>query len=27
VEIAWERYPARVQLGPWYDPKSELIRA
>jgi glycine cleavage system aminomethyltransferase T len=27
VEIAWERYPARVQFGPWYDPKSELIRA
>ena len=27
VEIAWERYPARVQLGPWYDPKSERVRA
>jgi glycine cleavage system aminomethyltransferase T/glycine/D-amino acid oxidase-like deaminating enzyme len=27
VEIAWERYPAQVQLGPWYDPKSERVRA
>ncbi|MGB3022861.1 MAG: glycine cleavage T C-terminal barrel domain-containing protein, partial [Methyloceanibacter sp.] len=26
VEIAWERYPAEVQLGPWYDPKSERVR-
>ncbi len=27
VEIACERYPAQVQLGPWYDPKAERIRA
>ncbi len=27
VEIACERYPAQVQLGPWYDPKSQRIRA
>lgn len=27
VEIAWERYPAQVQLGPWYDPKSERVKA
>ena len=27
VEIAWERYPARIQLGPWYDPKSERVKA
>ncbi|MEI2806321.1 MAG: glycine cleavage T C-terminal barrel domain-containing protein [Albidovulum sp.] len=22
VEVAWKRYPARLQLGPWYDPKG-----
>jgi 4-methylaminobutanoate oxidase (formaldehyde-forming) len=27
VEIAWERYPARVQFEPFYDPKGERIRA
>jgi 4-methylaminobutanoate oxidase (formaldehyde-forming) len=27
VEIACERYPARLQLTPWYDPKSERVRA
>jgi glycine cleavage system aminomethyltransferase T/glycine/D-amino acid oxidase-like deaminating enzyme len=27
VEVAWERYPAKLQLGPWYDPKSERVRA
>jgi 4-methylaminobutanoate oxidase (formaldehyde-forming) len=27
VEIARERYPAKVQLGSWYDPKSERVRA
>ena len=27
VEIAWRRYPARVQLQPWYDPKGERIKA
>ncbi len=26
VEVAWERYPAKLQLGPWYDPKSERVR-
>jgi 4-methylaminobutanoate oxidase (formaldehyde-forming) len=27
VEVACERYPARVQLQPWYDPKSERIKS
>jgi 4-methylaminobutanoate oxidase (formaldehyde-forming) len=27
VEVACERYAARVQLQPWYDPKSERIKA
>lgn len=27
VEIAWERYPAKMQLGPWYDPKGERVRS
>jgi glycine cleavage system aminomethyltransferase T/glycine/D-amino acid oxidase-like deaminating enzyme len=27
VEVAWERYPAKLQLGAWYDPKSERVRA
>lgn len=27
VEIAWQRYPAKLQLGAWYDPKSERVRA
>jgi 4-methylaminobutanoate oxidase (formaldehyde-forming) len=26
VEIAWTRYPARLQLGPWLDPKGERLR-
>jgi 4-methylaminobutanoate oxidase (formaldehyde-forming) len=26
VEVACERYAARVQLQPWYDPKSERIK-
>jgi 4-methylaminobutanoate oxidase (formaldehyde-forming) len=26
VEVAWTRYPARVQLEPFYDPKSERMR-
>ncbi|MGL4236874.1 glycine cleavage T C-terminal barrel domain-containing protein [Tabrizicola sp.] len=26
VEIAWRRYPVRVQFGPWYDPKGEPLR-
>ena len=27
VEIAWKKYPAKVQFAPFYDPKSEKIRA
>ncbi|MBS0237843.1 MAG: FAD-dependent oxidoreductase [Proteobacteria bacterium] len=27
VEVAWKRYPARAQLGPWYDPKGERIKS
>ncbi len=27
VEVACERHPVQVQLGPWYDPKNERIRA
>jgi heterotetrameric sarcosine oxidase gamma subunit len=27
VEIAWKRYPARVQFQPFYDPKGERIKA
>ena len=27
VEIAWQRYPADVQLRPFYDPKSERVKA
>ena len=27
IEIAWKRYPAKVQFAPFYDPKSSLIRA
>jgi glycine cleavage system aminomethyltransferase T len=26
VEIAWKRYPAKVQFAPQYDPKNERIR-
>jgi glycine cleavage system aminomethyltransferase T/glycine/D-amino acid oxidase-like deaminating enzyme len=26
IEIAWTRYAARVQLAPFYDPKSERMR-
>lgn len=26
VEVAWNRYPAVVQLRPWYDPQGERIR-
>jgi glycine cleavage system aminomethyltransferase T len=22
VEVAWNRYPAEAQLGPWYDPQG-----
>jgi 4-methylaminobutanoate oxidase (formaldehyde-forming) len=27
VEVAGERIPAKLQLGPFYDPKMERIRA
>jgi 4-methylaminobutanoate oxidase (formaldehyde-forming) len=27
VELAWQRYPAKVQLESFYDPKGERIRA
>ncbi|WP_342642390.1 GcvT family protein [Rhodoligotrophos ferricapiens] len=27
VEIAWKRYPAKLQLQPFYDPKGERIKA
>ena len=27
VEIAWQRYPADVQLRPFYDPKSERVKS
>jgi heterotetrameric sarcosine oxidase gamma subunit len=27
IEIAWKKYPATVQLQPFYDPKSEKIKA
>jgi glycine cleavage system aminomethyltransferase T/glycine/D-amino acid oxidase-like deaminating enzyme len=26
VEVAWQRYPARAQLAPWYDPKSLRVK-
>ena len=26
IEVAWKRYPAQAQLGPWYDPKGERVR-
>ncbi len=26
VEIAWKKYPAQIQLQPFYDPKSEKIK-
>ena len=27
VELAWKRYPARVQLQSFYDPRGERIKA
>jgi 4-methylaminobutanoate oxidase (formaldehyde-forming) len=27
IEIACVRYPAQVQLEPWYDPRNERIRS
>jgi 4-methylaminobutanoate oxidase (formaldehyde-forming) len=27
VEVACKRYPAKVQLEPFYDPKNERIKA
>ena len=26
LEVAWKRYPAQTQLGPWYDPQSSRVR-
>ncbi|MGI9482181.1 MAG: GcvT family protein [Hyphomicrobiales bacterium] len=26
IEIAWQKYPAKVQFAPFYDPKSELVK-
>jgi 4-methylaminobutanoate oxidase (formaldehyde-forming) len=26
VEIAWKRYPVRVQFQPWYDPAGDRVR-
>ena len=26
VEIAWRRYPASLQLRPWYDPGGERLK-
>ena len=26
VEVAWKRYPARAQLQPWFDAKSERVK-
>jgi 4-methylaminobutanoate oxidase (formaldehyde-forming) len=27
IEVACQRYPAAVQLQPWYDPKNERIKS
>jgi hypothetical protein len=27
IELAWQRYPAKVQLQAFYDPKGERIKA
>ena len=27
IEIGWERYPAQAQLAPFYDPRSERVKA
>ena len=27
IEIAWQRHAAKVQLAPFYDPKSERVKA
>ncbi len=27
VELAWKKYPVKVQLAPFYDPKGEKIKA
>ncbi len=26
VEVAWQRYSARAQLAPWFDPKGERVK-
>lgn len=27
VEVAWKRYPIDLQFKPWYDPKSDRVKA
>lgn len=27
IEVAWKRYPSKVQLKPWYDPAAVRIRS
>ncbi len=27
IKIAWQRYKAKVQIAPFYDPKSSNIKA
>ena len=27
IEVACRRWPARVQLQPWYDPRNERIKS
>ncbi|ARM89788.1 FAD dependent oxidoreductase domain-containing protein [Rhizobium sp. CIAT894] len=27
VEVAMKRYPIDIQLGAWYDPRNEEVRA
>jgi glycine cleavage system aminomethyltransferase T len=26
IEVAWQRYPARAQLMPWFDPKGGRVK-
>ena len=26
IEVAWKRYPVKLQFGAWYDPKSERVK-
>lgn len=27
IEVAWKRYPVKLQFGAWYDPKAERVKA